>query len=61
MSNLHEINSVIAIEEWILSSLFFPAYSSKTILGALEIIVLPAPSYDLHQQLFFDKFHFFNF
>ena len=31
---------------------FFPAYSFKTILKVLKIIILPAPSHNLHQQLF---------
>ena len=30
---------------------FFPAYSYKTIPEALKAIVLPAPSYNPHQQL----------
>ena len=36
-------------------SVFFPAYSFKTIPEALKIIVLPAPSYNPHQQLFVEK------
>ena len=31
---------------------FFSCLSFLTTLEALEIIVLPAPSYNLHQQLF---------
>ena len=31
---------------------FFPAYSVKTIPEALKIIVLLAPSYNPHEQLF---------
>ena len=34
---------------------FFPAYSFKTILKVLKIIILPAPSHNLHQQLFVKK------
>ena len=34
---------------------FFLAYSFKTILEALKIILLPAPSYNPHQQLFVEK------
>ena len=34
---------------------FFPAYSFKTILKVLKIIILPTPSYNLHQQLFVEK------
>ena len=34
---------------------FFPAYSFKTILKVLKIIKLPAPSHNLHQQLFVEK------
>ena len=34
---------------------FFPAYSFKTILKVLKIIILPAPSHNSHQQLFVEK------
>ena len=34
---------------------FFPAYSVKTIPEALKIIVLLAPSYNPHKQLFVKK------
>ena len=34
---------------------FFPAYSFKTILKVLKIIILPTPSHNLHQQLFVEK------
>ena len=36
-------------------SVFFPANSFKTILETLRIIILPAPSYNLHQHLFVEK------
>ena len=36
-------------------SVFFPAYSFKTIPEVLKITVLPAPSYNPHQQLFVEK------
>ena len=59
MSNLHEINELlhkflksICCESY---HLFFSCLSFLTTLEALEIIVLPAPSYDLHQQLFVEK------
>ena len=60
-SNLREINELLHRFFWIVSlvdliiSVFFPAYSFKTILEALKIIVLPAPSYNPHQRLFVEK------
>ena len=59
MSNLLEINELfhkflksICRESY---HLFFSCLSFLTTLEALEIIVLPAPSYNQHQQLFVEK------
>ena len=56
MSNLCEINE--SLHKFLKSichesyHLFFFLFIVLTTLEALEIIVLPAPSYNLHQQLF---------
>ena len=56
MSNLREINELLhKFLKSICSGsyhLFFSCLLFLTTLEALEIIVLPAPSYILHQQLF---------
>ena len=61
-SNLREINEllhrfflIVSLLDLIISVFFFLAYSFKTIPEALKIIVLPAPFYNPHQQLFVEK------
>ena len=56
MSNLHEINELLhKFLKGICSGSYHLFFSCLTTLEASKIIVLPAPSYSPHQQLFAEK------